>query len=124
MFPGQADILAALAEALSARGFGDAQATLQAVEPPRDWGLTTNVCFMLAGRAAQVEIAQRTAGLEKKAAKALAAEITREAGPKLAAEIAEELQSALVADASLRPSENGGKDAAATQVNLVSHVEA
>jgi arginyl-tRNA synthetase len=91
MLPGQAAILDALAAALAARGFGDITPVLLPIEPPRDWGVTTNVCFMLAGRAAQAEIAQRTAGLEKKEAKALAAEITRAAGPKLAGELAEEI---------------------------------
>src|SRR5438270_804237 len=76
---------------LAARAFADIEPQLAPIEPPRDWGVTTNVCFALAGRVAQAEVAARTAGLEKKAAKALAAEITREAGPKLASEIAKDV---------------------------------
>jgi arginyl-tRNA synthetase len=135
MLPGQEGILAALAEALSARGYGDVKPALTAIEPPRDWGVTTNVCFMLAGRAAQAEIEQRTASLEKKAAKALAAEITREAGPKLARELAEELSSRAGALAGKGPkaerdlsnsdhSKTNGQDAKAGNGNLTGEAPA
>lgn len=77
--------------ALTARGFSGVEPQLLQIEPPRAWGVATNVCFMLAGRAAAAEVERETAGLSKGDAKKRASEITRSAGERLAREIAAEL---------------------------------
>jgi hypothetical protein len=83
----------AIEAALSARGLGG-RVILMEIEPPRPWGLSSNVCFMLGRDAAAGEIAAQTAGLGKKEAKELSGRLANEAGVKLAGELALELQAA------------------------------
>ncbi|HES58044.1 MAG TPA: arginine--tRNA ligase, partial [Firmicutes bacterium] len=80
-----------LQRALTAHGFGEVEPQLAAIEPPRAWGLTTNVCFLLGSRAARDEIAEATRGLSKKEAKQVAGRLAGTAGEQLAAEIAADL---------------------------------
>jgi len=79
------------AQVLARHGLEAGRPALMPIEPPRDWGLSTNVCFALAPRVAKDEIELRTDGLGKKEKKQLAAQITREVGAKLAEELAAEL---------------------------------
>ncbi len=87
------EIKSALSAVLRARGFSGVEPQLLQIEPPRAWGVATNVCFMLAGQAAAADVARETAGMSKGEAKKRASEITRAAGEKLAREIAAELAS-------------------------------
>jgi arginyl-tRNA synthetase len=84
-----------LQRALTARGLGPVTPQIQAIEPPRAWGLTTNVCFLLGNQAARERIAAETEGLGKKEAKQVAGRLAREAGEQLATEIAGELSALL-----------------------------
>ena len=85
------EIVAAIAAELQSRGIGPAKPRLMPIEPPRDWGLTTNVCFGLGQVVAAGEIALKTAGLAKKEAKHLTAELSRHGGEWLAEHLAEAL---------------------------------
>jgi arginyl-tRNA synthetase len=99
MLYGQEEIAQALRAALGARGFADAEPQLMPIEPPREWGVTTNVCFTLAGRAAAEEIAKQAEGLPKAEAKQLAGRLGKEAGERLAQEIALDLAGRTAASA-------------------------
>jgi arginyl-tRNA synthetase len=85
------EIESAILQALHTRGLS-APVRLEPIEPPRDWGVTCNVCFTLAGKHAAAEVEAATAGLDKKEAKAVAATLSRKAGLQLAAQVATELE--------------------------------
>lgn len=89
----ETEIISAIDAALAGRGLA-ARTILMEIEPPRHWGLSSNVCFMLGRDAAADEIARQTAGLGKKEAKALAGQLANDAGVKLAGELATELAAA------------------------------
>jgi len=122
MLYGQEEIAQALAAALSARGFADAEPQLMPIEPPREWGVTTNVCFALAGRAAAEDLALETAGLSKAEAKKRASELTRIAGEKLAQEIALDLVERTTVSADSAPTAVSA-DSGPTAVPLLPFVE-
>ncbi|MCC7478557.1 arginine--tRNA ligase [bacterium] len=85
-------ILSALSRCLAERGFEGLEAQLSAIEEPRPWGVSSNVCFTLAPRIAASRIEAASAGLSKAEAKKLAIDLGREAGVQLASELALELQ--------------------------------
>lgn len=58
------------------------------IEPPREWGVTSNVCFSLGKQVVAKEIATATEGLPKKEAKKVAGALARGAAEKLAAKAA------------------------------------
>ncbi|MEZ5339865.1 MAG: hypothetical protein R3F46_16585, partial [bacterium] len=88
-----AEIISAINGALASRGLNGKVALLE-IEPPRDWGVSSNVCFMLGREAAAEEIARQTEGLGKKEAKQLSGQLANEAGVRLAGELAGELAKA------------------------------
>ncbi|MCB1219883.1 MAG: hypothetical protein H7A35_09890 [Planctomycetales bacterium] len=88
-----AEIISAINQALASRGLSGRVALLE-IEPPRDWGVSSNVCFMLGREAAADEISRQTEGLGKKEAKQLSGQLANEAGVRLASELAGELQRA------------------------------
>lgn len=87
------EISGAITRLLAARGL-QGKVMLLDIEPPRAWGVSSNVCFMLGREAAAEEIARQTEGLSKKEAKALSGRLANEAGVQLAAALAAELQDA------------------------------
>lgn len=81
-------IAEAVARALADLGFEGIEPALAAIEDPRPWGVSTNVCFTLGARAAAARIETEGAGLDKKAHKALSSRLAREASEELARQVA------------------------------------
>jgi len=78
------NIRKAIQGALQARPFSPIDVQLMAIEPPRAWGVSTNVCFLLGPQAARDTIELETEGLSKKEAKQVAQRLAREGGEWLA----------------------------------------
>lgn len=81
-------IAEAVARELARLGYEGLEPALTAIEDPRPWGVSTNVCFTLGARAAAARVEQEGAGLDKKAHKELAGRLAREAGIELARQVA------------------------------------
>jgi len=79
-------------DVLGAHGIDAREVRLMPIEPPRAWGLSTNVCMQLGPQVAREEIELKTEGLGKKESKQVAAQVSREVSEKLAEHLAEELQ--------------------------------
>jgi len=93
------EILKAIRAELAKRDIGPAEPRLMPIEPPRDWGLTTNVCFTLGQVVAADEITLKTEGLDKKERKRITAELSRKGGEWLADHLAKALRELAGTDA-------------------------
>jgi arginyl-tRNA synthetase len=99
---GHAVIRKAVLDVLGAHGVDAREVRLMPIEPPRAWGLSTNVCMQLGPQVAREEIELKTEGLGKKEAKQVAAQVSREVSEKLAEHLAEELQGLLEGEGEAR----------------------
>ncbi|MBN2080791.1 arginine--tRNA ligase [bacterium] len=91
-------ITAAIEASLNKRPFEVPAVRLMPIEPPRDWGVSTNICFTLGPQAAKDTIELETEGLSKQEAKKIAQQRAREGGEWLATHLAEELNELLGTD--------------------------